>query len=79
MNEIICRLQDVFIDVFGDNSIVLKPEMSDTDIADWDSLMHVNLIINIEKEFKIKFSSREVVSMNQVGNMLEIINKKINR
>jgi acyl carrier protein len=72
-------LQDVFIDVFGDNSIVLKPEMSDTDIADWDSLMHVNLIINIEKEFKIKFSSREVVSMNQVGNMLEIINKKINR
>ncbi len=67
------ELNEIFRDIFDDDSIELKPETNSDDIEDWDSLEHINLVVAIEKKFGIKFSMDEVTGMKNVGEMVEII------
>ena len=71
--EIYERLNNVFRDVFDDESIVVKPETTANDIEDWDSLKHINLVVAVEQEFGMKFNMNEVTTMKDVGDMVKII------
>ena len=73
MGNVIDRLEDVFRDVFDDNSIVISERTTAADIEDWDSLEHINLIAAVEKEFNMRFTMKEVSGMKNVGEMLDII------
>lgn len=70
------RLQQVFRDVFDDESIELFDAMTANDIADWDSLTHINLVVASEKEFKTRFDLREVKSLKNVGEFIAMIKLK---
>lgn len=72
-DEIFIAANEVFRDVFDDESITVTDSTTANDIEDWDSLEHINLIVAIEKRFGIKFSMREVTSMKNVGEMVDII------
>ena len=76
--EIYDRLNNVFRDIFDDNSIVVTPETTSNDIEDWDSLEHINLIVAVEQEFGMKFNMNEVTTMKNVGEMVEIIKSRMN-
>lgn len=67
------RLTKIFREVFDDESIVLTDSTSAKDIEDWDSLEHINLIAAVEKEFRMRFTMREVSGMKNVGEMAEIV------
>lgn len=67
------ELNEIFRDIFDDESINLTPETNSDDIEDWDSLEHINLVVAIEKKFGIKFSMDEVTGMKNVGEMVKII------
>lgn len=71
------RLQEIFRDVFEDNEIILKEEMTAEDIEDWDSLTHIYLIQAIEKAFDITFTLQETVDLETVGALINIIVKKM--
>ena len=71
------RLQEIFRDIFDDEERIIREDMSANDIEDWDSLAQINLIIAIEKEFKVKFNLEEVSSLKNIGEMLELLSKKI--
>ncbi len=71
--EIYERLNNVFRDIFDDESIVVKPETTSNDIEDWDSLEHINLVVAVEQEFGMKFNMNEVTTMKNVGDMVKII------
>ena len=75
--EIYEKLNNVFRDIFDDESIVVKPETTSKDIEDWDSLEHINLIVAIEHEFGMKFNMNEVTTMKNVGEMVDIIISRI--
>ena len=75
--EIYERLNDVFRDVFDDDTIEVDDLTTADDIDDWDSLEHINLIATVEKEFGIKFRMGEVSTMKDVGEMVEIIMSRI--
>ena len=75
--EVYERLNNVFRDIFDDDSIVVKPETTSNDIEDWDSLEHINLIVAIEQEFGMKFNMNEVTSMKNVGEMVDIILSRV--
>ena len=75
--EIYERLNKVFRDIFDDDSIVVKPETTSNDIEDWDSLEHINLIVAVEQEFGMKFNMKEVTTMKNVGEMVDIILSRI--
>lgn len=70
------RLIEVFRDVFDDNKIIIDENTTSDDIEDWDSLEHINLIGAVEKEFKMRFKMREVSSMKNVGEMMDIISER---
>ncbi len=73
MNEIYERLNEVFQDVFDDDSLTVNENTTAADIEDWDSLSHITLIAAVEDEFRMKFSMKEVVEMKNVGEMAAII------
>ena len=73
MNEIYQRLNDIFRDVFDDDSLSVTPATTAADIEDWDSLSHITLMAAVEDEFRMKFSMKEVVEMKNVGEMVTII------
>lgn len=75
-NEIIPRLNSVFRDVFGDDSISVTSRTTADDIEDWDSLAHINLVAAVENEFGVRFKMREVSSMKNVGDMIKIISER---
>ncbi len=75
-NEIFERLNEVFRDVFDDDTITVTEDTTAADVDDWDSLMHITLISAVEDEFDIKFNMKDVVSMKQVGDMVDIIQQE---
>lgn len=77
--EIFERLNEVFRDVFDDESICVTKETTANDIEDWDSLEHINLVVAVEKEFGFKFNMNEVTSMKNVGEMVRIIEERIEK
>ena len=72
-NEVIGRLNEIFRDVFGDDSITVNEATTSDDIEDWDSIEHINLIGAVEDEFGLRFKMREVSGMKNVGEMIDII------
>jgi len=71
------RLQNVFRDVFDDENLEIFDEMTSNDVEDWDSLTHINLILDIESEFGIKFTTEEVTKAKNVGEFIKIIESKL--
>ena len=71
------RLNNVFRDVFDDDTISVSDNTTSKDIPDWDSLEHINLIVAVEQEFGIKFNMGEVTTMKNVGEMVDIIINKL--
>ncbi|MDR1743392.1 MAG: acyl carrier protein, partial [Dysgonamonadaceae bacterium] len=65
--EILAEVQEIFRDVLDNEEIVLTEETTANDIDEWDSLTHIQLIVAEEKHFKIKFSSKEILSWKNVG------------
>ena len=75
-DEIIERLDDVFRDVFDDNTLEVDENTTADDIEDWDSIEHITLIGAVEDEFKMRFKMVEVSGMKDVGEMIGIIEQR---
>ena len=67
------RVTDIFRDVFDDDELVISDSTNSEDIEDWDSLEHIQLIVGMEKEFKVKFDIKTVNSLENVGQMVDLI------
>ena len=72
-DEVYVRLNEIFRDVFDDDSITVSDSTTSADIEEWDSLEHINLVVAVEEEFGFKFQMGQVVSMKDVGEMVDII------
>ena len=77
-SEALIIVNSVFTDILDDDGIVLNYDTTANDVEDWDSLTHIQLVVAIEKKFKIRFTSHEIQSWNNVGEMLNSVLKKVN-
>ena len=71
--EVMAKLNEIFRDVFDDDSITVTETTTANDIKAWDSLEHINLVSAVEKAFGMKFKMQEVSGMKNVGEMADII------
>lgn len=75
-NEILAKVQEVFQDILDNEDIELTVDTTAEDVEEWDSLSHVQLVVAIEKEFGIKFTSKEIMSWAKIGDMIDCIANK---
>lgn len=71
--EILETLNHLFQDIVDDKNVMLNRETTAQDVEDWDSLNHITFIVAIEKHFKVKFTSAEIRSWKNVGEMCDAI------
>ncbi len=74
--DVIAKLQTIFDDVFLE-PVVLTPAISAKDVPEWDSLMHISLMVTVEKEFGVRFRVGEVENTKNVGEFADLILKRI--
>lgn len=77
--EVFERLNGVFCEVFDDEDITIGEATTADDIEDWDSLEHITLVAAVEAEFGVKFSMGQVVTLKNVGEMVDLILTKVSR
>lgn len=70
------KINEIFRDVFDDETLTVTRETMADDVDAWDSLMHVSLMLNIEKGFGVRFSTSEVSSLKNVGDLEDLIHSK---
>ena len=75
--EIMEKVNEIFRDVFDDDTLIITDSTNSDDIEDWDSLEHISLIISMEKEFNMKFDLKEVNALANVGEMVDLIESKL--
>lgn len=75
-NRIYSDLNEIFRDVFGDDRLTVSPTTKAADIPEWDSFNHINIIVAAESRFGVKFSTAEVESLKNVGEMVALIARK---
>jgi acyl carrier protein len=75
--EIYTQLTGIFHDVFDDDTLVLTPELTAASVPEWDSFNHINLIVAVESVFKIKFQTAELESMQTVGHLVDLVERKL--
>jgi acyl carrier protein len=66
----------IFRETFDDNQLSIGPETTASDIAGWDSLTHIRLLVTLEKAFGIRFNTGEMAGLANVGQMVELIAKR---
>lgn len=80
MEQLQSEVQQIFRDVFGDDQLVLRDDMTADEVDGWDSLTHLNLIIALEKRLGIKFATAEISRLKDegqnVGSLLELVKRK---
>ena len=71
--QILNEITEIFRDVLDEEELTLTPATVATDVDGWDSLSHVMLVVAIEKHFKIRFTSKEIQSWKNVGEMVDCV------
>ena len=71
--EIFEKVQEIFRDIFVDDSLVIENSTNSDSIDEWDSLNHINLVSAIERSLKIKFALGELQTLKNVGALIDLI------
>ena len=75
-DTILKQVNDIFIDILDNEDIKLERTTTAKDIEEWDSLTHIQLVVGVEKHFKIRFNSAEINSWKNVGEMCDSVQKR---
>lgn len=74
--EIYQELTKIFHQVFDDDSIVVRPDLTAKDVEGWDSLSHIRLVLTVERAFGVKFSASEIGQLKNVAGLADLVRSK---
>lgn len=78
-NQVLQEVQNIFRDVLDNDAIVLNEHTVANDVEEWDSLSHIQLVVAIEKKFKIKFTTAEITGWKNIGDLTNNAMIKLNK
>lgn len=67
------KLQEIFVTLFDDDDVLISDDTTANDIEEWDSLMHITLMVTVEREFGIRFRAEEIGQLKCVGELIDLI------
>ena len=76
-SEILSKVEEIFREELEVDDLVLTDETTADDVEEWDSLSHVQLVAAMEEAFGIEFKSREILSWENIGDLIDSIEKKL--
>ncbi len=76
-DQINAGLTEIFHDLFGDDRLQLTPGMTAADVAGWDSIKHISLIVAIEERFGVKWKTSEIDGLKNVGDLQRMVRIKL--
>jgi acyl carrier protein len=79
MRDVLAELQPIFCDVFDRRDLIVTRESNAQSVDGWDSLVHINLVSAVEQEFKVRFALGELQDLKNVGDMVDLIHRKLAR
>jgi acyl carrier protein len=74
--DIYAALTEIFHDVFMRDDLVLKSDLTAKQVQGWDSFKQIEIIMACEERWHIKFSTRELDSLQSVGDLARLIGVK---
>jgi acyl carrier protein len=77
--ETLLTLSKTIKNILELEDVVITPQTSAADIDEWDSMTHIQIISAIEGHYKIRFALGELQALKNVGDMIELIHKKLNK
>ena len=77
VDEILKQVNEIFRKVFENGNIQVAMDTTANDVDEWDSLNHTAMIVEVEKHFNLKFKLKEVLSFQNVGDMVNTIHTKL--
>lgn len=77
-DEIIQKMTEIMRETFNMPDLNVVPELTSKDVKKWDSLSNIRLIVSVEEAFDIRFSTSEVVGLENVGAFIDLVSLKMN-
>ena len=75
--DIANQLTDIFEEIIDRGTVCLSEATVPADVDGWDSLAHIQLVVAVEKHFGIKFTSEEILSWENIGEIVECVSKQL--
>jgi len=72
-NDVIAKLVPLMEDIFDEDGLVYSDSLTADDVAEWDSLSHIRLMVAIERSFRIRFATSEMENLKNVGELVDAI------
>jgi acyl carrier protein len=79
MDSRILEVQEIFRDVLDQPSLIISRESNASNVDDWDSLSHINLISAISKKYNVTFRLGELDELKNVGDLLDLLDAKLSK
>ncbi len=76
-SEILKKVNAIFVDILDDEGIILTDTTTAENVEGWDSLTHIQLVVGVERHFKIRFTAKEIQSWKNIGEMTDSISSKL--
>jgi acyl carrier protein len=77
--DVLARVTQVFRNVFEDDALQVQESTTSADVAGWDSLMHITLMINVEKSFGVRFTSAQLAGLKNVGELIALLARQLEK
>src|SRR5258708_27711553 len=78
-DQLVSQAQVIFREVLDSPDLVLTDDLTAPKVEGWDSLNHVTLVMTLEEQFRVKFTTREVMGWRNVGQMLDCLQGKLSK
>tara|TARA_B100000780_G_C20936877_1_gene373574 strand:- start:64 stop:303 length:240 start_codon:yes stop_codon:yes gene_type:complete len=71
------RVKSILVDILRCNEIDINENSSADEIDQWDSLAHIRLVLEIERQFNIKFSLGELQNLKNMSGLVNLVETKL--